>query len=205
MAAIAEELGVSRSSVSLWVRGVTPEAPMRRHAPGPRRPNRLQRAKAERLAAVHADALEAIGRLSPRDLLIAGLALYAGEGTKRDGDLTFANSDPRLVRLWCLFLRRFVQPDERRLRARLYLHQDCDLAASIRFWAAVAAIPPEQFTKPYRAVADPSIRDRRHEHGCLHVRYASTEAHRYVLGLIDALLSSPEPIRGSSTGRAADC
>jgi hypothetical protein len=38
--------------------------------------------------------------LSEREFLMAGLALYAGEGAKEDGDLIFTNIDPVMVRFF---------------------------------------------------------------------------------------------------------
>jgi hypothetical protein len=95
--------------------------------------------------------------LSEREFLVAGVALYAGEGTKRDGAVRFANSDPRMIFFFfcCCWLRRLYEIDESRLRVRLYLHEGLDLAATIAYWSSVTAIPPSQFAKPYRAVPDP--------------------------------------------------
>jgi hypothetical protein len=59
--------------------------------------------------------------LSEREFLVAGVALCAGEGTKRDGAVRFANSDPRMI-FFCCWLRRFFELDESRLRIRLYRH-----------------------------------------------------------------------------------
>ena len=95
-----------------------------------------------------------IGRLSEREFLVAGVALYAGEGSKRDGAVKFANTDPRMVAFYCTWLRRFFAIDEARLRVRLYLHEGLDLAAAVAFWSDVTGIPPSQFQKPYRAVPD---------------------------------------------------
>lgn len=204
LADIAAELGVSKSSVSLWVRDVAFEPRPRRTARR-RGPNRLQLAKQDEIERLRADGLERIGALSDRDLLVAGTALYAGEGAKRDGYVIFANSDPRMILLFCCWLRRFFDIDESRLRLRLYLHQGLDIEASSEFWSATTAIPRSQFLRPYRAVADPSIRKAKHVNGCLSVRYASAETHRRVMGLVEALLSSDPPFRGSSAGRASDC
>ena len=65
-----------------------------------------------------------------------------------------------------------------------------DIDAATEFWSAVTAIPASQFGKPYRAVADASIRSNKHEHGCAYVVYASAPTHRAVMGLVHALLSS---------------
>ena len=125
---IAAELGVARSSVSLWVRDV-PYVP-RRGRPARTTPNALQRRKADEIARLAAEGRARIGELSERDLLIAGTALYAGEGDKTDGAVGFANSDPRMILLFCRWLRRFFDVDERRLRVRLYLHEGLDLGAA---------------------------------------------------------------------------
>lgn len=131
-----------------------------------------------------------VGPLSERDLLIAGTALYAGEGSKRDGQVRFANTDPRMVRLFCAWLRAFFTVDEARLRAAVYLHQGLDLEAAVAFWSGITGIPPTQFRKPYRAVADPSIRTAKHQLGCVYVVYACSHTHRTIMGLIHGLLRS---------------
>ena len=43
------------------------------------------------------------------------LALYAGEGSKRDGTVVFANSDPVLMRTFVKWLRSQFAIDESRL------------------------------------------------------------------------------------------
>jgi hypothetical protein len=131
-----------------------------------------------------------IGQLSEQEFLVAGAALYVGEGSKRDGTVTFSNSDPRMILLFCAWLRRFFPIDESRLRLRLYLHEGLDLEAAIGFWCAITGIPAVQMRKPYRAKADPSIRTTKHRFGCLGVVYPSAVVHRAVMGLVHGLLSS---------------
>jgi hypothetical protein len=204
LAEIAARLGVSKSSVSLWVRDV-PFEPLPRPVRGRRRaPNALQRRKQGEIDRLVAEGRARVGRLSEREFLVAGVALYAGEGTKGDGAVRFANSDPRMIYFFCCWLRRFFAIDESRLRVRLYLHEGLDLAASTAYWSSVTGIPPSQFGKPYRAVPDPSIRHAKHVHGCVTVSYSCSPTHRAVMGLINALLSG-SAFRGSSIGRAADC
>jgi hypothetical protein len=185
---IAGELGVSRSSVSLWTRDVPVELGPRRLRP--RQPNALERRKAAEIAELLDDGRARIGPLSDRDLLIAGTALYAGEGTKRDGVVAFANSDPAMVVLFCTWLRRFFDIDERRLRLSLYLHEGLDLVAVQQFWCDVTGIPISQCNKPYRAIPAAGIRNNKHKYGCVSVRYACARTHRGVIGLVRALLGS---------------
>jgi transcriptional regulator with XRE-family HTH domain len=201
---IAAELGVSKSSVSLWCRGVEIDeaawaaraSANRNFGARNRRPNRLQLAKAAEIEACRQLARSWVAEVSGRDRFIAGIALYAGEGAKTEGAVKFANSDPRMILAFVTWLREFFQIDESRLRLRLYLHQGLDLSAANRFWSSITGIPEDQFGMPYRAVADPSIRRAKHPMGCPSVIYSCSRTLRTILGLQEALLSSVAPLPG---------
>jgi transcriptional regulator with XRE-family HTH domain len=199
---ICEEVGVSKNSASAWCRDVEIDEQVlerRRRArfltgnEGARQrgPNKLQRRKAAEIARLREEGSALIGALTDRELLIAGLAYYSGEGAKRDGVVTFANTDPRLIRFFMTWLRRFFEIDEQRLRVRLYLHQGLDLERANAYWSALTGIPTSQFREPHRPVADSSIRTSKHPMGCPSVSYSCTRTHRSIMGMIDALLSCP--------------
>ena len=198
---ICEAVGCSKASASLWCRDVhvdqdALEARRRQraldgnHSARQRGPNKLQRRKAAETAAMGARGADRIGRLDERDLLIAGTALYAGEGSKGDGTVSLANTDLRMIELFLRWLRTFFEIDEPRLRVSLYLHEGLDLQAAKEHWASVTGIPVSQFRKPYRAVPDPSVRRSKHPMGCASVAYHSSPIHREIVGMLDALLSS---------------
>jgi hypothetical protein len=189
LADIAQTLGVSKSSVSVWVRDVPFTPTLRLRGPH-RHPHPAHEAKLRQIEELNREGRERIGALSDEALFVAGVALYAGEGSKTDGEVRFSNSDPAMVTLFCAWFRRFFDVDEKRLRGRLYLHQGLDLTSTEAFWSALANIPTDQFHKPYRAVPDPSIRRNKHEHGCFSVGYGCSRTHREVMGLVRALLSS---------------
>jgi transposase-like protein len=189
IADIARTLGVSKSSVSLWVRDVPFTPTLRLRGPH-RRPHPAHEAKLRQIADLNREGRKRLGVLSDEALFAAGVALYAGEGSKTDGEVRFSNSDPKMVRLFCMWFRRFFIVDEKRMHGRLYLHEGLDLTAAETFWSGLANIPTTQFHKPYRAAPDPSIRRNKHEHGCFSVGYACSRTHREVMGLVRALLSS---------------
>jgi hypothetical protein len=119
LAEIAARLGVARSSVSVWVRDV-PFKPRAGPARGRRREaNVLQRRRQAEVDRLVEEGRERIGRLSEREFLAAGVALYAGEGSKRDGAVKFANTNPRMIAFYRAWFRRFFDVDEARLRVRL--------------------------------------------------------------------------------------
>jgi len=155
-----------------------------------RPPNALQRRKQAEIEAGLEAGRERIGALSEREFLVAGAALYAGEGSKTDGCVKFANSDPRLHAFFVAWLRHFLSPDESRLRMSVYLHEGLDLEASEAFWSGVTGVPRNQFHRAYRAKADPGIRVAKHPMGCAYLTFGCSRTHRAVVGLVAALLSS---------------
>jgi hypothetical protein len=186
---IADRLDVSRSSVSVWVRDV-PFTPSSRRYGAQRRPHPFHERKLAEIADCDAEGIRRIGTLDEAAFLAAGVALYAGEGSKRDHAVMFANTDASMIRFFCAWLRHFFAIDETRLRVRVYLHQGLDLDAAHRHWSENTGVPPDQFRTPYRAVADRTIRTNKHEFGCCYVSYSCTKTHRQIMGLIRALLSS---------------
>jgi transcriptional regulator with XRE-family HTH domain len=186
---IAAELGVARSSVSLWTRDVS-FAPEPRRRARQRGPNVLQRRKQDEIEALLAEGRTRIGSLSEREFLVAGAALYAGEGSKRDGSVFFANSDPSMVAFFCAWMRRFFAVDELRLRMRVYLHEGLNLEAAQTFWSDVSGVPLSQFGAAYRAKANETIRVNKHPYGCAYLRYSCSHTHRAIMGLVAALLTS---------------
>src|ERR1700689_1526866 len=156
---IAAALGVSKGSVSLWVRDLP--RPGRLSYEGPRRRNaealavywaarRSERA-VSRTAAVAAAASE-IGELNDREVLIAGAIAYWCEGAKakphRPYDrVTFINSDPGLILFFLRFLAVAGVASDR-LICRVYIHESADVAAAQRFWQDLTGLPPGQFRRP---------------------------------------------------------
>jgi hypothetical protein len=180
--------------VSLWVRDIPVE--IRRGKPTARRRHPLHLAKLAEIAACDRRGAERVGQLSEQAFFAAGVALYAGEGTKRDGGVEFANADPTLIAFFCAWLRESYAIDEQRLRVRVYLHDGLDLDAAEKFWSEVTKVPRTQFRSSYRAKADVTIRHTRHEHGCAYVRYGCVHTHRQIMGSVRALLSSPPRLPG---------
>src|SRR6266571_4847809 len=129
LADIAEKLEVAKSSVSLWVRDVEFK-PSKRRTGGRRRSNALHTAKLAQIEQLDREGTERLSVLSEQAFLAAGVALYAGEGSKTENCVSFANTDSTMMAFFCSWLRHFFAVDESRLRARVYLHEGLDRAAA---------------------------------------------------------------------------
>ena len=156
---IAAELGVSKSSVSLWVRDLprpewlSYEECCRRVAEGVRRYWAAERPvrEARREATLAAAAAE-IGKLTQREILIAGAISYWCEGAKnkpyhRHDRVTFINSDPALITLFLRFLDA-AGVDRNMIIYRVYIHETADVAGAERFWLEVSGADPTLFRRP---------------------------------------------------------
>lgn len=157
---IAAELGVSRSTCSLWLRHLPQPAsdPERRAAIEERRLEALRdRARRDRVErdqsreATAAAAASRVGDVSSRDLVLAAAVAYWCEGTKRkpwrrNVTVQFMNSDPVLV---LLFLEGIALLGVRReqLDFRLHIHESADEAAARAWWMQVVGHPPERFSR----------------------------------------------------------
>ena len=97
---IANELGVSKSSVSTWVRDVefAPRPRNRGHPAGPKHPMRVK--KEAEIERCRLEAEQWQTTLTERDLEMFVLGLYAGEGSKTDGEVAMANTDPAYLSMF---------------------------------------------------------------------------------------------------------
>jgi transcriptional regulator with XRE-family HTH domain len=180
---IVEKLGVSKSSVSLWVRDlprpprIAPEQCAARTSEGRRRYWATERpARAARRAAATAAAAASIGGLTDREILIAGAVAYRCEGAKnkphrRADRVTFTNSDPELISFFLLFLDTAGIPRSD-LAFQLQIHETADPESAERFWRTLTGAQPEQFRKVYVKRHNP-LTTRKNTgdsyHGCLRI------------------------------------
>lgn len=186
---IADELGVAKGSVSVWVRDVEfiPKPRNRGHATNKPHPLHVKKLEEIERCKIEADCL--FGALSRRDRNLFALGLYAGEGAKTDGSVSMANTNPVLLSVFISWLREEFAVDESRLRARLYLHEGLDLDEASSFWSQLLEIPLERFQKPYRSIVDPTRRHAKHLFGCTTVIYSCATTHRRVMARIEAITS----------------
>lgn len=156
---IAAALGVSKSSVSLWVRDLpTParlsyEETRKRSAEGSRRYWEAERpAREARRAALSERAATEVGAMTDREILIAGAVAYWCEGAKSKPHrhverVAFINSDPGLIRFFLRFLDTARIPRDD-LILRVYIHETADVEAAHRFWLDLTGAQPSQFRRP---------------------------------------------------------
>ena len=104
-----------------------------------------------------------------------GLMLYWGEGDKSTFDnVALTNSNPNIMKYFIVWLRKYFEIDEKRIKCRLYIWKNIDENQAKKFWSKTLNVPIKNFTKSYISKGQPKIRKKRHNHGICRVCYSST-------------------------------
>ncbi len=99
------------------------------------------------------DCAAEIGRLSDRELLVAGTALYWAEGGKRKPwsrsqiPIQFTNSDAGIIEIFERWLDLLgVSPEDRKYR--ISIHESADIDGAHKFWADLVGVGVDRFARP---------------------------------------------------------
>ncbi|MFG2178717.1 hypothetical protein ACGFLS_08345 [Streptomyces abikoensis] len=200
---IVAELGVAKSSVSLWVRDL----------PKPQKTAEQMQAMSEARWAPYREARDAkrqeikheaadqIGEMTERELFLLGVGLYWSEGAKSkphrlSEQVTFINSDPDMIRVYLAWLALLGVKRER-LRVRVMIHESADVTSAELFWADLAGIPASALGKTTLKTHNPkTVRKNTGENyrGCCVVRVLdSADLYRRIEGWWCGIVSSARP------------
>jgi len=147
---------VSKSTLSLWLKNypLSKERIKELRAFSERRIERfretVRQKREKRLTETYQTQKQLILPLSNRELFIAGLLLYWGEGTKckRDG-LSISNNDPSVIRFFIYWLKKSLAIPKKKIRILLHLYNDMNINNEINYWSKILRIPLRQFNRSY--------------------------------------------------------
>jgi len=89
-----------------------------------------------------------LGKFSKRDLYIAGLYLYWGEGLKSmRGIVSIANTDPSVILAFLDWVKLIDKTAT--FKVRLQLYKDMDIVKENTYWSTTLKIPIAQFRTPH--------------------------------------------------------
>ncbi len=141
---IAARLGVSLSTVSLWVRDIELDPAHRdrnhRRADAKRATTWTDLNRKKRIAYQQQGRARA---LEGNALHQAGCMLYWAEGAKTRNSVTLANSDPHLLRFFCEFLRESMEvtPEDFRVSLNVYLTNGLTIEEIEDYWLSNLDLP----------------------------------------------------------------
>lgn len=157
--AIVKQLKVSKSAVSLWCRDIklTSDQIERLHErmikggyAGRLKGARIQyERRIERMRKYKKIGAFLLPKFSDKDFLIAGAALYWGEGVKTNSRVGVSNSDPEVIKFMVHWFKRVWKVNQKRFRAHILINQihKSRVNEVLDFWSGVVRIPKTQFNK----------------------------------------------------------
>jgi len=199
---IAEELKVSKASVSLWCRDIVLTEKQiqlltEKGQQGARRGQLLgaavnRKKKEDSIARYRRDAQNELCNLTPREILLAGLGIYWGEGIKGKGTVAVANSDPRVISFMLHWFRSMFGVPKEMFRPQIFINDAHRPREKIvrKFWSTLLDIPDAQFRKVvFIKVRNKKVYENHDSYyGVLALRVRRGTSLKYrVLGYLDAL------------------
>jgi len=199
---IAKRLKVAKSTVSLWCRDIelTPEQIQRLHErmvsrsyTGRLKGARIQyERRIKRIKDLKRRGLNRLGKLSGRDFLVAGAALYWGEGSKFGREVRFSNSDPEMIKFMTIWFKKIWKIDPKRFTLHVginEIHRN-RVEEVENYWSKLTKIPKEQFIKTtlIKVKNKKAYKNFPVYYGTLTIRIKKpAELHHQIIGLIEGM------------------
>lgn len=149
-------LGIGKGTLSEWLKNY-PLSKERIDALRGKNEKRIERyretrrqTKDKRLKVFYLEQKKKILPLNKRELFIAGLFLYWGEGSKTmSNHVSISNTDPSMIKFFVNWIEKILKISKNKLRFHLHLYNNMDIEKEISFWSQTLNIPKNQFSKPY--------------------------------------------------------
>ncbi len=161
---ICEKLNLSKSTLCTWLKGVAwSEAIRQQLSIGAREGARKRmtvishRARAKRQHLYNEKrgyAQKTFPGFWKESLFSSGLMIYWGEGDRsiQNGMIRVSNTDPFLLRLFTIFLKKYFKGIFPKIKAYLILYPDLHDGQSRRYWSEHIGIPQSRFIKSHYIV-----------------------------------------------------
>ena len=148
---ISKELDTSLSTLSYWLTPIsyTPNKhtlntiSLARINAARTKNSKKQKSIQEAKEIAHVD----IGTISKRDLLMLGLGIYIGEGTKANDEVRLVNGDPWVIRVMIQWFKKIYSVSEKHFRARIHMYPDNDERKAVIFWCQKTGLSKSCFQK----------------------------------------------------------
>jgi transposase len=146
----------------------------------------------EKIQNLTKEGVKSIGKLSQRELFIAGVALYWAEGFKKDMRFGFANTDPGMVKFCLKWLKESLGISDRDISLCVTVNESYrnKIERTESYWENITGIPKSQFTKSFFQKTKwlKEYETPEDYHGVLRIRVnKSTDLLRKIKGYIEGL------------------
>lgn len=200
---ICRNLGIAKSTASNWLSRVPykPNATVRKRIKkGPARSamSRNQK-KLINLKQTRAQGKKRIGNITERDLLMLGIGLYIGEGSKAFEYVRVANADPSVIVVCIEWFQRICEVPLSHIVLTIHGYPDMDMEKVCQHWSKTVGIPLSQFGKSQIDLrpGKRKTKEKTWPDGTAHIRIKScgdprfgVELHRKIASWIEAVTAN---------------
>jgi len=194
---IVKETGLTKSSVSVWVRDIVLTKAQKKKISERGRSLesierrlliRLSNEKAKRQVVID-EAKKDYTNISPEELKIIGIILYLGEGGKTErGTARLSNSDPLVIKIMMRFFREICNVPEDKFRGNIHTFAHADVKKTEKYWSKIAGIPRSQFQKTYIKASSASLQKRYTlPYGTFSINICDTKLFLTIMGWIEKI------------------
>ncbi len=146
---IAAKTGISKGTLSEWLSRMpyVPNEEVKARI-GKARTASVQvqrKRKLQSLALAKEISAKDIPTLTKGDLLMLGLGVYIGEGSKTGGITRVVNSNPLVIRLTLRWFKEIFGVSSRNFKVRIHLYPDSNITETLLYWSRQLGIPLTQF------------------------------------------------------------
>ncbi len=152
---IRKEIGVSKATLSVWLCNL-PLSEDRMRELRDNNQGRIERyrltmvkKRQDKLDLAYDEVKDILGNFNKRELFIAGLFLYWGEGGKTGSSVTLSNTDPNVLKFFVKWMN-MLGIENKDMKVVLHLYSDMNEETSIKYWSDTLNIPLTNFKKTYR-------------------------------------------------------
>lgn len=198
---IKKRLGVPKSTLSYWLRDypLSEERILELRRKGWRKGeasreryrNTMRKKQEEKFNKVYEQQKDTFSKISKKNLYIAGLMLYLGEGKKKDRyTISIANTDYRILKFFIKWTEQYFHVPKSKLKAQLHLYEDMELEKEKKFWENKLDLKKDQFYKTQvRKLQEGSFTYREsYRHGTCQISFSSAEKKRELMASIKAFV-----------------
>ncbi|MEK7177485.1 MAG: hypothetical protein AAB705_01510 [Patescibacteria group bacterium] len=199
---IAHLVNVSVSTASLWCRDVELTSSqienLRKRQTDPFYGKRLDyylKKKNEfslKLLNLKNEGIKSIGKLTKREIFLIGIALYWGEGFKKDSLVGLATLDIKIAKFFIFWLNKSfnIKSKDLLLRVTANISYKSKIKELERYWSRELKIPVSQFSKPFfqNTKWKKEYENKDNYHGVLRIRARrSIDLLRKIFGYIEGI------------------
>ncbi len=153
---------------------------------------RIKKETTDKIENLKEKGIKKVGLLSRREIFLIGIALYWGEGFKKDKQVGLASSDPFIARFFIYWLKTSFDISSHDLIVRVTANESYKdkIRKLEEYWSIVLRIPLTHFSKPFfqKTVWKKVYENKDEYHGVIRIKVRkSIDLLRKIYGFIEGL------------------